>query len=121
MKGPPERFFPACTVFTSQAPYGDIAGLPWARGLVAPKAVLDTSPCRGEFIAAMPRSAALQLPVKILPVELSAQPWQFAIFTPKEPNREPGSRSIHAHVRDFARGRRRFPGRRAARSAGHAP
>jgi len=93
------------------ANYEDIAAAFRARGLVAPKAILETLavPLRtyflvtGQFIAAMPKSVALQLPVKILPVELPARPWRFAIFTLKNRTVSPVVDRFMAHLRDFAR------------------
>ncbi len=93
------------------ASYQDVAEAFRARGLVPPAAVLETLsvPLRtyflvtGQFIAAMPKSVALQLPVKILPVELLGRPWQFAIFTLKNRTVSPVVERFMAHLRDFAR------------------
>jgi len=93
------------------ASYQDVAEAFRARGLVPPTAVLETLsvPLRtyflvtGQFIAAMPKSVALQLPVKILPVELLGRPWQFAIFTLKNRTVSPVVDRFMAHLRDFAR------------------
>jgi len=80
-----------------------------ARGLAMPKVVLETlsAPLRtyflvsGQFIAAMPRSLASQSPVKILPVELSVRPWQFAIFTLKNRTVSPVVDRFIERVREF--------------------
>jgi DNA-binding transcriptional LysR family regulator len=93
------------------ANYEDIAAAFRARGLGSPKVILETLalPLRtyflatGQFIAAMPKSVALQLPVKILPVELPARPWPFAILTLKNRTVSPVVDRFMAHLRDFAR------------------
>jgi DNA-binding transcriptional LysR family regulator len=93
------------------ANYAGIAEAFRARRLVMPKVALESLsvPLRthflvsGQFIAAMPRSIASQAAVKILPVELSIRPWQFAIFTLKNRTVSPVVDRFIAHVRDFTR------------------
>ena len=93
------------------ANYAGIAEAFRARDLAMPKVVLETLsvPLRthflvsGEFIAAMPRSLAIQLPVKILPVELPGRPWQFAIFTLKNRTVSPVVNRFIERVREFTR------------------
>jgi DNA-binding transcriptional LysR family regulator len=93
------------------ANYTGIAEAFRARGLAMPKVVLETLsvPLRtyflvsGQFIAAMPRSLASESPVKILPVELPVQPWQFAIFTLKNRTVSPVVDRFIARVREFTR------------------
>ncbi len=61
------------------------------RGLSVPKISLITFSVHlrtqlvasGEFIAAMPKSIADRYSLKVLPIELHAQPWSVAIMTPK--------------------------------------
>src|SRR5262245_15742062 len=99
---------------SGNANYEHIAEAFRTRGLALPKVALVSLsvPLRtyllalGQFIAAMPKSAALQLPVKILPVELPARPWQFAIFTLKNRTMSPAVDRFIVHLRDFARSTR---------------
>jgi DNA-binding transcriptional LysR family regulator len=93
------------------ASYQDMKELFRARGLPMPKVALESLsvPLRtyllgnGQFIAVMPKSIAIQLPVKILAVELPVRPWPFVIFTLKNRTVSPVVDRFIAHLRDFAR------------------
>jgi DNA-binding transcriptional LysR family regulator len=90
------------------ANYTDIAEAFRARGLAVPKVALESLsvPLRayflatGEFITAIPKSVASQLPVKMLPVELPIRPWPFVIFTLKNRTMSPVVDRFIAHLRD---------------------
>jgi DNA-binding transcriptional LysR family regulator len=93
------------------ANYAHIAEAFRGRGLAMPKIALETHsvPLRahflltGRFIGAMPKSIASRSPVKILPVQLPARPWPFAIFTLKDRTLSPAADRFIAHLRNFAR------------------
>ena len=82
-----------------------------ARGLAMPNIALESHSvslrayllAASDFITAMPKSAASQLPVKILPVDLRVRPWPFAIFTLKNRTLSAAADSFIAHIRNFAR------------------
>ena len=82
-----------------------------ARGLAAPSIALESLsvPLRthflvsGEFITAMPKSVASQLPVKILPIAVPVRPWPFAVFTLKNRTVSSAVDRFIAHLREHAR------------------
>jgi DNA-binding transcriptional LysR family regulator len=93
------------------------------RGLPAPNVAMESLSvslrtyllATGRFITAMPRSAASQSPVKILPVDLPDRPRrQFAVFTLKDRTVSPVVDRFIAHLRDFARS---MPKSRAVRAS----
>ena len=93
------------------ANYKDVTQAFRARGLGMPNIALESHSVSlrayllgaSDFITAMPKSAASQLPVKILPVDLRVRPWPFAIFTLKNRTLSAAADSFIAHIRSFAR------------------
>jgi DNA-binding transcriptional LysR family regulator len=54
----------------------------------------------GQFITALPKSIADQYSLKVLPIQLTAQPWSVAIFTLKNRTLSPVVERFIEHVRD---------------------
>ena len=57
----------------------------------------------GQFITALPKSIADQYSLKVLPIELTTQPYSVAIFTLKNRSLSPVVERFIKYVRDFAR------------------
>jgi len=82
-----------------------------ARGLAMPKASLVTLSMSvithfladGQFITSMPRSVASFCSLKVLPVDLPAQPWPVYIATLKDRTLSPAAERFIECARDFTR------------------
>jgi DNA-binding transcriptional LysR family regulator len=57
----------------------------------------------GQVITALPKSIADQYSLKVLPIELTAQPWSVAIFTLKNRTLSPVVERFLDHVRESTR------------------